>query len=98
MASKFWGYTVLRADSFWLALYVGATGSFLSALSFLYCLQIVGHMFAYPVVYDLVADNDEEKQEVAAVLESIIGQCAWSLFAFLLNLHYPPFCLTFCFF
>ena len=55
-----------------------------------YCLQIVGHMFAYPVVYDLVADSDEEKQEVAAVLESIIGQCAWSPFAFLLSLHYPP--------
>ena len=57
--------------------------------------QIVGHMFAYPVVYDLVADSDEEKQEIAAVLESIIGQYPWSPFDFLLNfcyfIHLPHF-------
>ena len=71
------GYTVLHvcADRFWLAL-CNCYFIFPSLLSFLYCLQIVGHMFAYPVVYDLVADSNEEKQEVADVLESIIGQYA----------------------
>ena len=56
---------------------------------FLCCPQIVGHMFAHPVVYDLVADSDEQKQEVLAVLESIIG---WYGHQLLFSLHcYPPY-------
>ena len=31
-------------------------------------------MFAYPIVHDLVAEEDEDKREVAGLLEEVIGQ------------------------
>ena len=41
--------------------------------------QIVGHMFAYPIVYDLVAEEEEEKKTVAGLLEEIICELADAL-------------------
>ena len=38
------------------------------------CLQIVGHIFANTMAYDLLAQSEEEKQEVRTVLDSIMGE------------------------
>ena len=35
--------------------------------------EVVGHMFAYPIVYDLVADGEEEKQMVEDLVDDIVG-------------------------
>ena len=35
--------------------------------------EVVGHMFAYPIVYDLVAKEDGEKKEVEELLVDIVG-------------------------
>lgn len=39
-----------------------------------FLLQIVGHMFAYPIVYDLVAETQEEKDQVAQLLDDVVGE------------------------
>ena len=37
--------------------------------------EVVGHMFAYPLVYDLVAEDDESmKEEVEGLVDDIIGK------------------------
>lgn len=37
--------------------------------------EVVGHMFAYPLVYDLVAEDDEAmKEEVENLIDDIIGK------------------------
>ena len=36
-------------------------------------LQVVGHMFAYPVVLDLVADGAGEKEEVSSLVDDVVG-------------------------
>lgn len=37
-------------------------------------LQVVGHLFAYTVAYDLVAENEEEKQEVSNLVDEVVGK------------------------
>ena len=37
-------------------------------------LQVVGHLFAYTVAYDLVAENEEEKQEVSSLVDEVVGK------------------------
>ena len=40
--------------------------------------EVVGHMFAYPLVYDLVAeDNAAMKEEVMNLVDDIIGKFAY---------------------
>ena len=37
--------------------------------------EVVGHMFAYPLIYDLVAEDDDAmKDEVAALMDDIVGR------------------------
>lgn len=36
--------------------------------------QVVGHMFALPIVFDLVAKTGEEKSEVYALIDNIVGK------------------------
>ena len=36
-------------------------------------VQVVGHMFAYPLIHDLVADSGEEKAEAKELVDSIVG-------------------------
>ena len=35
--------------------------------------EVVGHMWAYPLVHDLVADSDEDRQSVRNLVDSIVG-------------------------
>ena len=35
---------------------------------------VVGHMFAYPIIYDLVAEGEEEKKEVEELLGDVVGE------------------------
>ena len=37
-------------------------------------LQVVGHMFAYPIVHDLVAKSAEEKVQPKELVDNIIGE------------------------
>ena len=37
-------------------------------------LQVVGHLFAYTVAYDLVAENEEEKQEGSNLVDEVVGK------------------------
>lgn len=37
-------------------------------------LQVVGHLFAYTVAYDLVAESEDEKSEVSNVVDDIVGK------------------------
>ena len=36
--------------------------------------QFVGHMFAYPIVYDLAAKGDEEERQVAQLLDDVVSK------------------------
>lgn len=36
--------------------------------------EVVGHMFAYPIVYDLVASTPEEKNQVRELLDEVVGK------------------------
>lgn len=36
--------------------------------------SVLGHMWAYPLVHDLLAEGEEQQQEVAQLLENIIGE------------------------
>lgn len=36
-------------------------------------------MFAYTIVYDLVAEEDDDKREVAGLLDEVIGELADAL-------------------
>ena len=36
--------------------------------------EVVGHMFAYPIVYDLVAMEDEDmKEELEDLIDNVVG-------------------------
>ena len=35
---------------------------------------VAGHMWAYPLIHDLVAEGVEQQQEVADLLESVVGE------------------------
>ena len=37
-------------------------------------MQVVGHLFAYTVAYDLVAESEDEKSEVSSVVDDIVGK------------------------
>ena len=39
--------------------------------------EVVGHMFAYPLVYDLVADDAAMKDEVVNLVDDIIGKLSF---------------------
>ena len=34
----------------------------------------MGHLFAYTVAYDLVAESEDEKSEVSSVVDDIVGK------------------------
>lgn len=36
--------------------------------------EVVGHMFAYPLLYDLLADGEEAKEEVEDLVGDIVGK------------------------
>lgn len=37
--------------------------------------EVVGHMFAYPLIYDLVADDDDAmREEVENLVDDIVGK------------------------
>ena len=36
--------------------------------------QVVGHMFAHPIVYDLVASSVEERSQAFELVDSIVGE------------------------
>lgn len=37
--------------------------------------EVVGHMFAYPIVYDLIAEGNEEmKEDVEDLVDDIVGE------------------------
>lgn len=36
--------------------------------------QVVGHMFALPIVFDMVAKTGEEKSEASALIDNIVGK------------------------
>ncbi len=37
--------------------------------------EVVGHMFAYPLVHDLVARNEEERAVASGLVDDIVGEC-----------------------
>lgn len=37
--------------------------------------EVVGHMWVYPLVYDLVAKEEAEKKEVEDLLDDILSKC-----------------------
>jgi hypothetical protein len=39
----------------------------------------MGHVFAYTVLYDLVAETQEEKDDVASSLDEVISEFLWSV-------------------
>ena len=38
-----------------------------------YVLQVVGHMFALPIIHDLVASSVEEKTQARELVDDIVG-------------------------
>lgn len=55
--------------------------------------EVVGHMFAYPLIYDLVAEDDDTmKEEVESIVDDIIGKYIDQLF-FLLVSRVCTFCV-----
>lgn len=36
--------------------------------------EVVGHMFAYPIVYDLIAEGDEDmKEDIEDLIDDVVG-------------------------
>ena len=50
-----------------------AQGWYSCSLSCVALLQVVGHMFAYPLVFDLVADDVGTKEEVSSLVDDVVG-------------------------
>ena len=63
--------------------------------------EVVGHMFAYPLVYDLVAEDNAMKDEVVNLMDDIIGNyiatcdCLYQISGSRLDRRFKAFSLTF---
>lgn len=56
--------------------------------------EVVGHMFAYTLIYDLITDGDETlKDEVMSLVDDIIGKFMLYVVANILKLVPSPVCL-----
>lgn len=36
--------------------------------------SVLGHMWVYPLVHDIIAEGEEQQQEVAQLIETIVGR------------------------
>ena len=36
--------------------------------------SVLGHMWVYPLVYDIIAEGEEQQQEIAQLVETIVGR------------------------